>query len=127
MLKRLRLERAIAYLLYALAMSDELDRRADQAEAEAKRRGEAEASAKDDMYRTAARIQQEVRAALPSDFVLRYRVERLAEPTCGAIADVSALSEHLNTLGADRWELVATLPRGDATLLIFKKRDLDKQ
>jgi hypothetical protein len=108
-------------------MTDEFDRMRDQAEVEAKRRMEADASTEDDAYRTAARIQQEVRAALPSDLVLRYRVERLAEPTCGAIADVSALSEHLNTLGADRWELVATLPRGDATLLIFKKRDLDKQ
>lgn len=108
-------------------MSDELDRRADQAEAEAKRRGEAEASAKDDMYRTAARIQQEVRAALPSDFVLRYRVERLGQPSRGADADVSSLSEHLNTLGADQWELVTTLRRGDDTLLIFKKLNHDKE
>ncbi|MGA9077562.1 MAG: hypothetical protein WB383_04420 [Acidimicrobiales bacterium] len=108
-------------------MTDELDRRRDQAESEAKRRREAEASAEDDSYRTAARIRQEVGAALPSDLVLRYRIERLGHPTSGAIADVSSLSEHLNTLGADRWELVAMVPRGDDTLLIFKKWDHDKK
>jgi len=40
---------------------------------------------------------------------------------------VSSLSEHLNTLGADQWELVTTLRRGDDTLLIFKKLNHDKE
>ena len=68
-------------------MTDELDRRRDQAESEAKRRREAEASAEDDSYRTAARIRQEVGAALPSDLYLDTRIERLGHPTSGAIAE----------------------------------------